>query len=169
MKKIIFSILFILLLVLLCINCVVTNFGFISSGTIGSIEMYKFNVPENKLKNAVNIVLKTHSEMVKPESMYNLNGTGYENVFHYCIISDGKTKYILEFNFIGDTVDGIISSEIGLTSANVLGKDLPFAKEIGILDSWKYARIFNKKFISKIRLEIENEDNSIKNDSKVNR
>lgn len=130
---------------------------FLGAGTIGNIEMYKFNVSKEKLEKAVDKVFEKYPQMVKSDTIYNLDGTGYENDFEYCVLMYNNQRYIFGFSYVEDSLDWpkkSTHSTIALVYAATYGDDLELPSNFYSSREKRLATQFKDRFISKVKIEL---------------
>ena len=122
--------------------------GCIWGGTKGSIARYKFHeINREDLEQAVNYVITNYNYELKTDTIYSLEGTGYENIFNNIIITHSGILYILQYSY-SKKVNG--SSTIALTGGAVHGETVVFPKKLSWITRRKYKKIFERYVIDEI-------------------
>lgn len=126
-------------------------------GTIGNIEKYNFNnVSQDSLKAAVAKVYSKHPELKKYDTTKYKDGKPESiPVRHYCTVNENNEIFLFIYAYPKYPPPYDTISEIALLTASKYGEDLPLASKIGFFNKRKYRKLFNKYFISLVKMELE--------------
>ena len=123
-------------------------------GVIGGIEKYDFNLTKVELESAINSMIKDDSTSTKNlnDTLYNLKGTGYENIMIPVYVTEGGTKYVLTFSYLGDSTQWASSKSttINLISGAKYGDVIKLSSKLSNTEKSRYKSLFELYIVNKI-------------------
>lgn len=123
-------------------------------GAIGNIQQYDFAVSKPELEKVINNVYERYPDIrIPPNTIYGLEGTGYNYDFREVVIQERGVKYVLSFAYLDDSIGWkrYKTSTISLISGAKYGELLKLPKDISWFNKRKYAKLFEDHFIKKIQ------------------